>query len=390
MVARARFQHRTTVAKYQMRGAQCAWRTWHWAMLCTASLLVAGNAQATPPTGSVVATTKPPAAQWVSHEVLSGERLAEIADRYAVSTASIVRWNKLDPAQPHYRAGQKLRVQTRLPARQREKVHYAVRTGDSWARIAERFHVSQRKLQHEWNHAEGQLQIGQEVLVWAEPTPESDYDGDQNATPLNVDDYDQGGDTAMPRIGLPGVAQSVGAPAHGHLVAGVQIPKNDALYSIRDPERAYGSSHAIEALVRGIASFRRETRFDREILIEDMSVQNGGRFGPHHSHRTGRDVDIALPFIAGKIAYTDWTATWRLMKSFVDTGEVRYIFLSRSRQVLLYKAAKQAGASSAELATILQYPRKDRTAIVRHARGHTQHMHVRFRCGPQESACEED
>ncbi len=335
----------------------------------------------------MVASTKPPAAQWIQHEVLPGERLAEIADRYAVSTASIARWNKLDAEHPHYRSGQKLRVQTQLPERQRQKVHYAVREGDSWARIAERFHVPQHDLQHVWNHADGSpLRVGQEILVWSEPTPAP---ASNDAGDGYDDGYDENNDDDARSGTLPEAAQSVGGPAHGHLVGGVQIPRNDALYTLRDPERAYGSSHAIAALQRGIAAFRHDSSFSRELLIEDMSVRRGGRFGPHHSHRSGRDVDIALPLQSGAVAYIDWAATWQLIHALVGTGEIRYIFLSRQRQQLLYKAAKQAGASEAELDSVLQYPRRARLAIVRHAHGHTQHMHVRFRCGPQESSCEE-
>jgi murein endopeptidase len=350
-------------------------------LLTAAGLCSVRTALAAPPTGNMVASTKPPTAQWVQHEVLPGERLAEIADRYAVSTASILRWNKLDASHPQYRSGQRLRIQTQLPERQREKLHYAVREGDSWARIAERFHVPQRTLQHVWNHQDGTLHVGQEVLVWTEPTPV--------APAAQADDQeDDEADELESQPSLP-VARSVGGPAHGRLVGGVQIPKNDALYTLRDPERAYGSSHAIGVLQRGIAAFRHDSGYRRELLIEDMSVRQGGRFGPHHSHRSGRDVDIALPLQSGPVAYIDWAATWQLIHAFVATGEIRYIFLSRARQALLYKAARQAGASAAELDTILQYPRHSRVAIVRHAHGHTQHMHVRFRCGPEETACED-
>ena len=352
---------------------------------CIACAAWVGRAHAAPPAQGLVAATTPASAQWVLHEVLPGERLAQIADRYAVSSRSIARWNKLDTAHPQYRAGQKLRVYTQLGAHVRDRVHYEVRAGDSWAKIAARFGVSQPELQHRWNHCGSTLRVGQPLVLWVERETREREEAARIAE-LPIVDAPEGSP----------VAQSVGSPDHGHLVNGMPLPQNDALYTIRNPEHSFGSSHAIEALQRGIASFRRQTGFARQILIADMSVQDGGRFGPHHSHRTGRDVDIALPQKAdpqgakpGSVGRTDWTATWRLIKAFVDTGEVRYVFLSRSRQALLYRAAREDGASKEELSRIMQFPGHGKTAIVRHAHGHTSHMHVRFRCGAEEAACQE-
>lgn len=349
---------------------------------CIACIALAPRpALASPPSPALVASTTPASAQWVAHEVLPGERLTEIADRYAVSTKSIARWNKLDAADPHHRAGQKLRVYTQLTANVRERLSYQVRPGDSWAKIADRFAVPQRALQRRWNRG-GTLKVGQSITVWVEAAAREREQGEREA--------------ALPLVSVPGMAQSVGTPDRGRLINGIPLPENEALYSIRNPKHSYGSSHAIDTLQRSIADFRKSTGFSRQLLIADMSRQDGGRFGPHHSHRSGRDVDIALPLRAdpsglkpGSAARFDWTATFGLIKSLVATGEVRYIFLSRSRQALLYRAAKADGASSVELDPLIQFPRHGRSALVRHSRGHTSHLHVRFRCGPEEATCQE-
>jgi LysM repeat protein len=312
-----------------------------------------------------------------------GELLGQIADRYSVSKGSLIRWNKLDEAHPAYRAGQKLRVYTQLPASARSKVSCTVRAGDSWAKIATRYGVPQHDLQYRWNHGDRYLRAGQELVVWVEPRAAGE-------------DSDEPG-AKLPIVEVPGVAQSVGTANHGHLVNGVQLPENYALYTIRNAEHSFGSSHAIETLQRGVAAFREQTGFTRQVLIADMSTRDGGRFGPHHSHRSGRDVDIGLPLRAGasgerseNLKNIDWPATWHLIHALVETGQVRYIFLSRSRQIPLYHAAQADGASSSELTRLLQFPRHSRTAIVRHAHGHTSHMHVRFNCGPQETACADE
>ena len=190
---------------------------------------------------------------------------------------------------------------------------------------------------------------------------------------------------------------SVGSAAHGRLIGGVQLPKNDALYTIRNPENTWGSSFAVAELQRGVRDLRERTGFDRELVIEDMSRKHGGRFRPHHSHTSGRDVDIRLPLRLGvrdgtipkQIGQVDWDATWALIEAFAKNGQVRYIFLSRTRQPLLYEAAKRAGASEEELTRLIQFPKHSPTAIVRHAHGHTEHIHVRFKCGPGERSCRE-
>jgi murein endopeptidase len=180
------------------------------------------------------------------------------------------------------------------------------------------------------------------------------------------------------------------------LLNGVLIPENPALYTLRSIDHSYGSTHAIQVLQRGLAAFRLKARFDGEILLWDMSQRRGGRFGPHQSHRSGRDVDIGLPVKRGyspdspkALEVVDWQATWSLVKSFIDTGEVRYIFLSRAGQSELYKIARSEGLTSEQLDELIQYPRTTKYGIIRHSPGHNSHLHVRFSCGQDEVACME-
>jgi murein endopeptidase len=197
-------------------------------------------------------------------------------------------------------------------------------------------------------------------------------------------------------VPVPEGARSVGYPDAGRLQAGVQIPENPELYTIRNPEHAFGSTHAIRVLQESIASFRAETGYDRPILLWDMSTKRGGRFGPHRSHRTGRDIDIGLPLrpdyvrgVTPPSEAVDWEATWHLVRSFIMSDRVRYVFLSRPQQAGLYHAAKACGATREELERIVQYPRVEKVGIVRHSPGHTGHLHVRFTCGEDEPDCHE-
>lgn len=338
--------------------------------------------RAAPPLG-VTAATAPPSSEWILHEVIPGERLTHIAERYAVSPESIQRWNRLDPKAQRDLTGRRLRIQTRLPAKQRDKLSYVVRKGDSWSRIARRYAVDAQTLEHVWNAKIKEPQPGDRVLVWVEPgvVPK------EEPPEMTVDDL---------VVPVPRGAQSVGHPNAGRLVNGVTIPQNPALYTVRNPDHAFGSTHAIEVMQRGLAAFRLRTKYQGEVLLWDMSVRRGGHFGPHRSHRSGRDVDIALPLKAGLPLWTprtneaiDWDATWQMIRAFIESGEVKYIFLSRPRQAALYEAAKAAGATDEQLELVMQYPRRTKHGIVRHSPGHTCHLHVRFGCGAEETNCVE-
>jgi murein endopeptidase len=188
---------------------------------------------------------------------------------------------------------------------------------------------------------------------------------------------------------------SVGSANRGRVRNAVQLPENPPLYTIRNPDHSWGSSNAVEQLQVGMAIFREQTGFKRQIVICDMSLRNGGRFRPHRSHTSGRDVDIRLPLLAGvpedtlpeNPAVVDWDAAWALIKALVATGEVHYLFLARSRLVHLYKAAQRAGESPEDLTVLIQYPGHGRNTLVRHSAGHTKHMHVRWKCAPSEEQC---
>src|SRR5690606_6118607 len=155
---------------------------------------------------------------------------------------------------------------------------------------------------------------------------------------------------------------AIGSPHHGKLANGVRLPESK-LYTIRDPDKAYGTSHAVKTIHTAIATFRRDTGYTGKIVIADLSKQGGGRMRPHKSHQVGRDADIRLPRKPGasqkdgSASTVDWDMSWQLVKSFIDTGEVEYIFLDYARQKYLLKAARDAGAPSKDLEPWIQYPR---------------------------------
>ena len=76
----------------------------------------------------------------------------------------------------------------------------------------------------------------------------------------------------------------------------------------------------------------------------------------------------------------DARRSWILVEELLRTGRVEFIFMARDIQRVLRKQALAAGYSKEQLAPIFQYPRKSwkRTGIIRWAKGHDTHFHVRF------------
>lgn len=354
------------------------------AIVLTVTSLYVSSAEASPFRQDESDSAKGP--RWVSHRVLPGERLKEIGARYAVSVAAIIRWNKLDEKKPLIRVNQKLRIRANIVPPARERVVYTVRKGDSWYKIAKHFKIGVKQL-YRWNpKAPRSLRAGQRLIAWIEPEPPEPGEGvEERPTPP----------PPLPVIPVRRTAVSIGTPDRGRLFRGVQLPENKELYTIRNPNNSWGTSHAIENLQLAIARFRRDTGYDRELVICDMSRKGGGRFPPHMSHRSGRDVDIRLPLRRGVkpgtvpkcIGDVDWDAAWGLVQALIQTSQVKYIFLSRSRQKFLYRAAKRAGADDSLLNAVIQFPRGERVAVVRHDSGHVKHIHVRFKCAEHEPLC---
>jgi len=323
--------------------------------------------------------------RWVQERVVYGDRLAEIAERHGVSVSALIRWNKLDKKRPRIRAGKSLRIKTVLDPPPRRKVLYTVKRGDSWAKIAKAHDVERKHLRNRWNRKRRKtyLKSGEQLVLWiaAEPPPPA-------AGPPPPD-------SDLPIVSVPTTSISVGRADRGRLLGGLQLPKNDALYTRRNPAQSYGSSHTIMQLQTAVARFRRDSGYAGELVVKDLSRRRGGRFRPHRSHRTGRDVDIRLPLRKGIAAGTvpqstsmvDWPATWKLMRALIDTGHVRYIFLSRARQRSLHRAAQKLGESSERLAKTLEFPARGGKALIRHSRGHRTHFHVRFSCAKWEKRC---
>jgi murein endopeptidase len=151
-------------------------------------------------------------------------------------------------------------------------------------------------------------------------------------------------------------------------------------------DRAWGTKTAVDHLRRVMAAFDRAFPKAQPIIVGDLSKRGGGALDNHNSHLDGRDVDIHLPLnpladINDKRPRTVNAAqTWFLIRAFVDSCQIEYIFVDREVQRIAHQHAVSQGVLKAELELVVQYPRAETkpVGVVRHWTNHQDHLHVRF------------
>jgi murein endopeptidase len=199
---------------------------------------------------------------------------------------------------------------------------------------------------------------------------------------------------AWPRIPP---SSSIGGPSHGALQNGVRL-RPARFWEIHDRDRAFVTRDAAIALERGFQSVLSHFADSPRIEIRDASVEHGGPLYGHHSHQSGRDIDIAYyrrscrgTCVHHRVAPADLDAErqWRLLEPWLRADLVEYVFVDHALQEPLYQAARAAGATTAELARWFQYPgdAERHVGVIRHADGHRDHFHVRFACAAHDREC---
>ncbi len=196
-------------------------------------------------------------------------------------------------------------------------------------------------------------------------------------------------ETEVPLPTVPtGESLSIGEANRGRLVNGVRLESDD-LFLVRSQDENYGTAETIEATRRAVAEVSRRFPGRPRIVVGDLSKEHGGRIRPHKSHQSGRDIDLGfflvgdaqpnhfVPLTAKNI---DLARNWALIEALAAGDDVQYIFIDRRVQKLLRAYAEEVEKVPAKvLDGIFEYPRKGSlTTLVRHRRGHRNHLHVRF------------
>ncbi len=210
-------------------------------------------------------------------------------------------------------------------------------------------------------------------------------------------------------------ARALGGPSTGRLVHGERLPEAPHLI-VRTPRNAFGTHHTITQILRATGRVVRAIANTPSIVVGDLSKRGGGLLPPHKSHQNGLDADIGYYHVVKvrKDRFTRATArnldrrrSWAFIRALLDGHETQYIFVGTPIQKLLYqhimknrrqferwclrwmatrqrrgakKTRKRGSAATRCMETVMEYPRSrgSTQAIVRHARSHINHLHVRF------------
>jgi LysM repeat protein len=176
-------------------------------------------------------------------------------------------------------------------------------------------------------------------------------------------------------------SMSVGFVEAGRLVNGVRFPKEDA-WIVVSPEASYSTVETQQYLAEAIRAVRAQFPDAPPLRVNQLSSAEGGYLRPHKSHQNGRDVDLGFYYptvdpirVRERERYIDARLNWALVKALVTLTDVQLILVDKRVQRVLYEYALAQGEDRQWLDSLFHAgPR----SIVKHARRHRDHFHVRF------------
>jgi hypothetical protein len=199
----------------------------------------------------------------------------------------------------------------------------------------------------------------------------------------------------------PGVvSQSVGYPGAGSVEGAMPMVDGQGRILRHTPWKAWATRTTVGTIDLVLREWARRYPSEQPIIVGNMSARAGGRLQPHSSHQSGRDVDLSYPQIwdrKSELAPQDMNErnlnrelTWSLLELLHETGAVEAVYIDRKLQQLLYEfALESARYSKKDLENWMEYPSPTGTGspFIQHVPGHSDHLHVRFKCTPGESRC---
>jgi penicillin-insensitive murein endopeptidase len=206
--------------------------------------------------------------------------------------------------------------------------------------------------------------------------------------------------TVSPSDLEPAPSVSVGYPNRGLLRFGERINDHRDLIV---KQGSQDSRHGTGELVRMIERAAQDVAFRyprSRLTVGDLSRPGGGRFRPHVSHQSGRDVDIgfymldrrstpvsahmfvrlnnrAMGIHWGQLYKFDAARNWALIESLLShpTTDVQHVFVANAiKRRLLHQAVKEG----ANPETLMRAKRV--ITQPRHGAPHRSHFHVRIYC----------
>lgn len=179
---------------------------------------------------------------------------------------------------------------------------------------------------------------------------------------------------------------SVGVTEAGRLVNGVAFPEGDAWHVV-DAKNAWGTQETIDFLIAAATAVRDEFAAAPPLRINHVGKQSGGFLRPHQSHQAGRDADLGFYYPPGedpgrlttkRELAMDLSLNWALLKALITRADVEFVLVDQRIQARLYAFALAQGEDKDWLERLFH---AGSASLVKHARRHRDHFHVRFFSG---------
>ena len=168
----------------------------------------------------------------------------------------------------------------------------------------------------------------------------------------------------------------------GRLVNGERMPEGPH-WTLVDPAQSFGTAETVRYLADAISAVARQYPGTLPLRVNDLSRQGGGWLRPPRSHQGGRDVDLAFYDKGGqhpgrvrdRRGAMDIPRNWALIKALVTETDLQFVLVDRSIQRELYRYALSIGEDTEWLDKVFH---AGQASLVKHARRHRDHFHVRF------------
>src|SRR6266446_1217417 len=171
---------------------------------------------------------------------------------------------------------------------------------------------------------------------------------------------------------------SIGFADRGRVLNAVQMPQDPA-WIVERPAYAFATRETVDALALAFRSVRKRFPDSPPARLSHLGARDGGYLRPHRSHQSGRDADIGLfykgdrfpPQGAPRERLIDPARNWALLRALITETDVQLVLVDRSIQTVLRRFALSIGEDAAWLSQVFGQ-------MVKHARSHRDHFHVRF------------
>ncbi|MET0593342.1 MAG: penicillin-insensitive murein endopeptidase [Polyangiaceae bacterium] len=179
-------------------------------------------------------------------------------------------------------------------------------------------------------------------------------------------------------------SMSIGYTNSGALYNGVQMPPGEP-WVLVNADHAWGTRETVDNLTRCLNRVSQQFPGSPKMYIGHISGRRGGHLSPHKSHQCGRDVDISYYYVAGTEKWyatanaknLDRERTWAFVRTIIADTDVEMILMDRSVQRLVRQYAISKGEDR-EWVDRLFDGGGGLPPLIRHAKGHATHLHLRF------------